>query len=143
MNMSLAEWSSLIEVGCPRIDAQHKELFALAATFDGDGDQVRVMKAVVSLCEYVKVHFLEEEELMKSCGFPGFEAHRRQHDECREMLVKLLDGARHMTLDQLAVEVKCLINGWIYNHILAADFDYVPYISADFAGESRVFDQQE
>lgn len=35
-----------------------------------------------------------------------------------------------MTLDEIAEEVKFLINGWFYNHILVADFDYVPSVQA-------------
>jgi hemerythrin len=133
MNISLAEWSSLIEVGCPRLDAQHKELFELAAAFNGSGDEVRVKKSVAALCEHVKVHFREEEALMLAAGFPGYEAHRQQHDECRKMLIRLLDEARTMSLDQLATEVKFLINGWIYGHILTADLEYIPYLRSDLA----------
>jgi hemerythrin len=142
MNMSLAEWSSLIAVGCPRIDAQHKEIFDLAASFDDGGDEVRVMKTIATLCEHVKTHFQEEEALMAAHAYPGLEAHRQQHDHCREMLVKLLDEARQMNLDQLAAAVKELINGWIYKHIMAADFDYVPYLSGNLRDETRVLDAQ-
>lgn len=104
---------------------------------------MRVKTSIATLCEHVKTHFLEEEELMRAHGYPGLDAHRRQHDECREMLVGLLDEARHMNLDQLASEVKRLINGWIYNHILSADFDYVPYVSAKVDRHTAVLDGQE
>ena len=40
-------WSSAIEVGIPEIDAQHRELFELAASFRGNGDEIRVMKSLV------------------------------------------------------------------------------------------------
>ena len=46
------------------------------------------------------------------------------------MLFDLLENAKQMTLDQIAEEVKFLINGWFYNHILVADFDYVPSVKA-------------
>lgn len=59
MNFELAEWSSKIEVGVPAIDAQHRQLFDLAATFGGDGDQIRVLKTLAILTEYVKVHLHE------------------------------------------------------------------------------------
>ena len=38
--------------------------------------------------------------------------------------------SRYVTLDEIADEVKFLINGWFYNHILVADFDYVPSVKA-------------
>lgn len=130
MNPGFADCSSIMEADVPRIDAQHKRMFELAATFSDGGDQIRMMKSLVILCDHVKTHFREEEEMMAACAFPGLEAHRRLHAECRKMLVNLLTDARHMSLDQIADEVSRLIHGWIYNHILTADFEYLPYYKA-------------
>lgn len=134
MNMGLADCSSIIAVDVPEIDAQHKRIFELAATFADGGDQIRVMKSLAVLCDYVKTHFREEEEMMAAVAFPGLDEHRRLHAECRKMLVDLLENAKHMSLDQIADEVKVLIEGWIYHHILTADFEYVPYMKANRAG---------
>lgn len=130
MEFELAEWSSKIVVGLPTIDAQHRQLFDLAATFGGDGDQIRVLKSLAMLTEYVKVHFREEEQMMAACNYPGLAAHRQLHGEFRRMLYDLLENAKQMTLDEIADEVKFLINGWFYNHILVSDFDYVPSVKA-------------
>lgn len=48
------EWSASLEVGLPLIDDQHRRLFALAASFEGDGDQIRVMKTLATLMDYIK-----------------------------------------------------------------------------------------
>ncbi|HNB67918.1 hemerythrin domain-containing protein, partial [Accumulibacter sp.] len=101
-DFALAEWSTKIEVGLPQIDQQHRQLFELAATFRGNGDQIRILKSLVMLTEYVKVHFREEEELMAACRYPGIEAHRRLHGEFRRMLFDLLEKAKQMTLDEIA-----------------------------------------
>lgn len=130
MKFELVQWSPKILVGLPNIDAQHRQLFELAATFSGDGDQIRVLKSLAMLTDYVKVHLREEEEMMAACGYPRLEAHRRLHAEFRRMLFDLLENAKQMTLDEIAEEVKYLINGWFYNHILVADFDYVPSVKA-------------
>jgi hemerythrin len=130
MKFETAEWSSKIEVGVAEIDAQHRQLFDLAATFRGDGDQIRVLKSLAMLTEYVKVHLHEEELLMAACNYPGLEAHRGLHSQFRHMLFDLLEKAKTMSLDEIADEVKFLINGWFYNHILIADFDYVPCVKA-------------
>ena len=58
MEFEQAEWSPKILVGLPNIDAQHRQLFDLAATFGGDGDQIRVLKSLAMLTEYVKVHII-------------------------------------------------------------------------------------
>ncbi len=130
MKFELAEWSTAIEVGLPIIDAQHRQLFELAATFNGNGEHIRVLKSLAMLTDYVKVHLREEEEMMAACGYPGLEGHKRLHAEFRRMLFELLENAKQMTLDEIAEEVKFLINGWFYNHILIADFAYVPSVKA-------------
>lgn len=128
MEMDFADGSSIIAVDVPRIDAQHKRIFELAASFADGGDQIRMMKSLAILCDHVKTHFREEEEIMAACGFPGLDAHRLQHGECRKMLVDLLANAMRLSLDQVAEEVRQLINGWIHEHILTADFEYVQYL---------------
>ncbi|MBL8393218.1 MAG: hemerythrin family protein [Candidatus Accumulibacter sp.] len=137
MTFELAEWSAKIEVGLPMIDAQHRQLFDLAATFRGDGDQIRILKSLAMLTEYVKVHFRQEEEMMAACHYPDLETHRRLHGEFRRMLFDLLENAKQMTLDEIADEVQYLINGWFYNHILVADFDYVPSVRKAAAPASQ------
>jgi hemerythrin len=130
MEFQLAEWSAKIEVGLPAIDRQHKQLFDLAASFRGNGDQIRVLNSLATLTDYVKVHFREEEEMMVSSHYSGLEAHRRLHVEFREMLFKLLEDARNMSLDEIAEQVSYLINGWFYHHILVVDFAYIPEVKA-------------
>lgn len=130
MDSMVTGWSEKIEVGLPAIDSQHKQLFDLAATFAGNGDQIRVMQSLAILCDYVNNHFREEEEMMAACNYPDLEAHKKLHVEFRGMLLKLLDNAKHMSLDEIADAVKLLINGWFYNHILVVDFKYVPVIKA-------------
>lgn len=143
MNPSFPGLPALIEVGSPSIDAQHREIFELAASFSGNGDDVRVMKSISVLCNYVLVHFREEEEMMLACGFPGYEAHRRQHEKCREMLTGLLARAKAMSMDELAREVGCLVNGWIFSHIMTADIEYAPYLRGDLAEQPDALDEQD
>ncbi len=128
--VELSDWSAGLEVGIVSIDAQHRQLFELAASFAGDGDQIRVMKTLAMLSDYIKTHLREEEEMMAACGFPGLEAHRRLHAEFRVMLYGLLENAKTLSLDAIADEVRYLINGWFFRHIMVADQEYVPYVRA-------------
>lgn len=137
MDTPLAEWSEKLEFGLPAIDDQHRQLFELAATFAGNGDQIRVMKTLAMLGDYVRVHFREEEELLAACRYPDLEAHKALHREFRGMLLTLLDNAKGMTLDEIAAEVQYLINGWFYNHILRVDVEYVGHVKAARAAASK------
>lgn len=125
--MPLAEWSEKLEFGLPMIDSQHKQLFDLAATFAGNGDQIRVMKTLVALCDYVKIHFREEEQMLAAMKYPDLAAHKLLHVEFKGMLIKLLDNAKNLSLDDIAREVQYLIYGWFSNHILKVDVEYVSW----------------
>lgn len=131
-------WCSNIEFDIPEIDAQHRELFQLAATFRGQGDEIRIMKSLAVLCDYAKVHLKDEEALLVRIGYPEIEAHRRAHAEFRRMLRALLEDARSLTLDQIADRVEALINGWFYNHIMQVDTQYLPTLIAYNAYQERL-----
>lgn len=123
-------WSEAIEVGLPEIDQQHKQLFDLAASFRGEGDQIRVMKSLAALCEYANTHLREEEAMLKAIAYAHLSEHKVHHARFRQMLRDLLEDSRSMTLDQIADRVETLINGWFYQHILTIDADYVPAVRA-------------
>ncbi len=125
---SCVVWSDRLETGLPLIDAQHKSFFELAASFNGNDDQVRVMKSLAILTDYIRTHFRAEEILMAAANYPGLEAHCLLHAQFRYMLSDLLGRARKMSMDEIAAEVRYLINGWFYNHIVTVDFEYVPFL---------------
>ena len=135
--LRLVEWSDRLELGLPQIDAQHRRFFELAASFNGDFDQVRVMKTLAILSDYIRTHFREEEELMAACNYPGLEAHCRLHARFRHMLADLFARAGKMSRVEIAEEVKYLINGWFYNHIVTTDFEYAPYVTRGYGSKQR------
>ncbi len=126
--LHLAEWSDHLEIGLPQIDAQHKRFFELAASFSGNEDQVRVMKTLAMLSDYIRCHFREEEELMVACNYPGLESHCRLHARFRHMLADLFARTGKMSLNEIGEEVKYLINGWYYNHMTTVDTEYATYM---------------
>ena len=136
--LQYAEWSDQLELGIPLIDEQHKRFFDLAASFTGSGDEVRVMKTLATLSDYIRSHLREEEALMAAAKYPGLEEHCRLHADFRRMLADLLGRARQMSLDEIAEEVKYLINGWFYQHIVTVDFDYAPYLELGHASDPHL-----
>ena len=135
--LQLAEWSDRLEFGVPEIDAQHRQFYELAASFNGAKDQVRVMKTLALLSDYIRRHFRDEEELMAACNYPGLRAHCRLHAHFRHMLADLFSRAGRMELDEIGEEVRYLINGWFSHHIVTVDFDYAPYVAPGQAVRRR------
>ncbi|NJD33261.1 MAG: hypothetical protein FIA96_00190 [Betaproteobacteria bacterium] len=130
MDHPRANWSEAIVTGLPAIDRQHKQLFDMAASFRGEGDQIRVMKTLTMLCDYANTHLQDEEEMLAAIAYPKLAEHRVLHQEFRRMLRQLLDDSRNMTLDQIADRIEDLINGWFYQHILTVDAAYVDFVKA-------------
>ncbi|MFY9328053.1 MAG: hemerythrin family protein [Georgfuchsia sp.] len=135
--LQYAEWSDLLELGIPEIDEQHKRFFDLAESLNGNGDEVRVMKTLAMLSDYIRQHLRDEEAMMAATRYPGLKAHCRLHADFRRMLGDLLGRARKMSLDEIAEEVKYLVNGWFYQHIVTADSEYAPYVMPDHPSHSH------
>lgn len=125
--LEYAEWSGRFELGIPLIDEQHRQFYDLAASFNGEGNEVRVLKTLAILSDYIRTHLRDEEALMAAAHYPGLEVHRRLHADLRHMLTVLLGRARKMSLDEIATEVKYLVNGWFSQHIVTADQEFAPY----------------
>jgi hemerythrin len=119
-----------MEVGLPAIDEQHKRLFDLATTFRGQGGQIRIMKTLATLCDHANTHMQEEEAMLQDIGYLEIEEHKLHHSHFRRMLRELVEDSRGMTLDHIADHVEALINGWLHQHILTVDADYVSALDA-------------
>lgn len=130
MTHARANWSQAIVTGLPAIDSQHKALFDMAASFRGEGDQIRVMKTLTMLSEYANTHLRDEEAMLAAIAYAKLPEHRLLHQEFRRMLRELLDASRKLTLDEIADRIEDLINGWFYQHILTADAEYVDAVKA-------------
>jgi hemerythrin len=53
------------------------------------------------------------------------------------MLADLFARAGKMSRVEIAEEVKYLINGWFYNHIVTTDFEYAPYVTRGYGSKQR------
>jgi hemerythrin len=135
--LTYADWSDRLEIGVPLIDEQHKRFFDLAASLNSGMNEIRVMKTLVTLSDYIRSHLREEEALMAAVSYPRLREHRQLHAQFRQMLGDLLERARKMSMDEIADEVRLLINGWFYQHIITEDFAYAPYLVPDKHLERR------
>lgn len=124
-------WSKKIETGLPAIDIQHKRIFELARTLADLGSPVRVMAALAELSNYMNAHFQEEEAMLAAAGYPAVDAHAAQHEEFRQMMVQMLEEARHLTLDQIAERGRLLVDDLLHRHIQQSDLHYIPFVKSN------------
>src|SRR5512139_1687724 len=82
---ALIEWSDELSVGIQEIDEQHKVLVGLVndmhrAIHEHHGSDT-ARNILEQLGDYTRVHFAVEESLMRIFDYPGYEEHKKQHEE--------------------------------------------------------------
>jgi hemerythrin-like metal-binding protein len=83
------EWNTVLALGIPMIDEQHKKLVELcndlySALMDTDTpkENKEIIKEAVRACtEYVNYHFSSEEKLLLAAEYEDFAEHKKAHDE--------------------------------------------------------------
>ncbi len=131
----MPEWSEKYAIGVESVDREHEGLFSVISKIE---EAVRVNKntawtaeqAILYLQRYVVRHFEDEEALMRSVGYDGYERHKGIHDGMRERVLPRLqqrlaaDGYTPETVEQLLRICK----KWLARHILGHDLEIAKWV---------------
>jgi hemerythrin len=120
------EWREALSVGVEEIDSQHKQLLRhfdqlLRACETGKG--IEELKILLDFLDgYVIHHFSDEEGIQRQHGYPGYEAHKREHDAfvARLKALKHETGREGVALHHV-VETNHLLLKWLIHHISTVD----------------------
>lgn len=127
------EWNNGYKLGLPSIDAEHKSLvdllnlFLSASNADAPTSQLGVL--LHDFIERTRTHFASEEQEMDRQNYPGFIAHKAEHDRLlskADIFTRhhLGGGApREMMLGTAEFLHRCLID-----HIQAIDKPVKPFV---------------
>ena len=93
--MAEITWSTGLSVGVTEFDHEHQRLIGhinelRRAMSEGEGRKV-VRSVLDGLVNYARVHFTHEESLLRQHGYPGFDAHKKEHDEMTTKILALRD----------------------------------------------------
>lgn len=120
------QWRESLAIGVEEIDAQHKELLyrfdgLLKACKAGKGtEELNSLQAFLE--EYVITHFSDEEGLQRRYVYPGYEAHRVQHQHFIDQIKKLRTETEKEGISlHHVVETNNLLLKWLINHISVVD----------------------
>jgi hemerythrin len=126
---SLEEWDPALSTGIASLDAQHKSLFEcvdLLARATAERSMMQTFYVMEQLSSYVRVHFAEEEFLMRVHGFPKLADHVREHRAFTNRLHQL----RKIYLDRdISVDLVMMLKDWLRHHVAKTDMEYVPYLT--------------
>ena len=131
MGQRRVEWNAKYSVGIESIDQQHKKLIDLINNFQtavdystGEEFERECLAAVV---DYTRTHFVYEEGLMNEYGYPGFEAHKAQHQNMINNVEDLLaDYEEHP--ERTMKNALDFLKQWLIRHINGTDKQYSEFL---------------
>lgn len=134
------QWRESLAIGIEEIDQQHKELlehFDRLLTACEVGKGMEELKNLLEfLHQYVRTHFRDEEEIQRKHGYPGYDAHRREHESFVARVGKLqaeIDNGGVAVYH--VIETNNLLFKWLINHISKVDRELGKFLKEAAAGK--------
>jgi len=128
--MVAMEWTDQLSVGIPSIDKQHQKLIKLFNDFydsiQKKDSKERIAFVIKGLKDYTVEHFNSEEANMRMYHFPGYIAHKKDHDDFVQAVHDFEDRFHQGKLI-LTVEITTFIREWITKHIMDIDKQYTAF----------------
>ncbi len=133
--MALIEWNDEIySVGIRKMDDQHKVLVGLInALHDrrNSDDKEFLNRVLVTLVEYTKKHFADEERLLEKLHWNNLSNHKFQHVQ----FVKTVSDMRALyeknsAPPEMIGKLSELLKDWLTRHILVEDKAYQKYLES-------------
>ena len=126
--MPLFKWLPEYSVNEAELDSSHKKLFDILNTaYENVMNSYEVDSAlpvIIELSDYVKSHFLEEEQYMREKGFKEIEAHIAEHREFSDKIESLKTDCHGNNLD-VTKELIVVLGGWLLHHVIKEDMKYL------------------
>lgn len=130
--MPLFYWSDKYSVGVSTYDIQHRRLVELInnlhdAMKAGRAREV-LGETLNGLIDYTRMHFADEERQMSAFNFPGYAAHKLEHEKLTVRVVEL--KAKFDAGDNtITIEVVNFLKDWLINHTLLTDKKYTGFFN--------------
>ena len=118
--MSLIRWTDTLLIGNEEVDQEHKALVDIVNSLhtgarEGlDAEQIR--RIFFDLYSYTNTHFLHEEALMRSIGYPDLAAHKKEHEQLIDRLDVLAERAKRGDTFIAESTFHFLVD-WLLDHI--------------------------
>lgn len=128
-----AEFDETLVTGNEMIDSQHKELIdkinKLLDSCENGNDKLAAVKTLDYLSDYTDFHFGAEEKLQEEIEYPGYEEHKKEHENLRKVVAEL----HEMLVEEegpspaFVEQVNKNVIEWLYRHIKGFDRSVAEY----------------
>jgi hemerythrin-like metal-binding protein len=131
--MALFNWTPKMSVGIAKIDKEHQGLFDIMnqlheGMLAGRGNDT-LRPVLANLGQYTKVHFGDEEALLRLHGYPRFAEHLKLHEIFRAKIGELETQVKAGTV-ALSVSTLDFLRDWLSKHILGIDMQYKDFLTS-------------
>ena len=122
--MELIKLEDNLKLDIPEIDSQHETSIGLInllhETILQGSDRAAQDELLSQLLEHTRTHFAYEEQLMSQYNYPGYEAHKSEHNRLMQHLVNLVERYENGEL-LLSFFVVLELKEWATVHIEKSD----------------------
>jgi hemerythrin len=144
-------WRDEWRTGIDWIDGDHRELGALLNQLVAVNERAvqgvlppypgvangGVLVTLDALITLTRRHFVAEESFLRGIRFPGYDAHRCEHELQLAEFVDLRRTLAEAPGQCLGAETMQDFKRWFFNHVMAEDRDYVDYYQEHLARGSQ------
>lgn len=122
----MIDFTVIPKVAFEEMNAVHAEeveqLNAIAALLDANASEAELAPLLEALFEHTRVHFANEERLMREVGFPPFEMHKSEHDRALNAFQLVMMEWRTKKDNGILREYICSETPqWLHQHIATMD----------------------
>lgn len=118
-------WKPGLSVQVADIDEDHKKLIKMINRLFGAAlslDPGVVLRTILDeLTDYVAVHFEREEAYMRRYAYPGYEAHKQDHQQLLEAAARFRKNMELGLSINLKNEIEQSLRDWLVLHIQGQD----------------------
>ena len=129
--MEKIQWLGEYNIGLELIDTQHQKLVEILNNLNEikkEKNIERLIRGFHDLICYSRIHFFDEEEIMKKINYPKYEEHKLEHkffiDKLEEINKEIYEKNVYISLS-----MRIFLKDWLINHILKTDREIIPYIN--------------
>ena len=130
-------WTDALAIGIPEIDQQHQELFLrLERLLRGivGGEREEAGRLLEFLGDYVVSHFGAEERWMVTSGYPGYAAHKAEHDRFMQDYLRMqVEFDEQGPTVLMGMRVNNWVADWLRRHITGSDFELGRWVAGRVA----------
>ena len=125
-------WGNPYMLGIKLIDDQHKKILQFARNVtkycpkNEEEEYAYFKEVVLQVVEYIKIHFATEEGVMLATQFPGYDEHKKAHENFILTVIKSIKDYEAGN-KQVIVNFSNYVRKWILSHITLLDVKYIEH----------------